>query len=459
VNPSNNSNPILIVEDDPDVRKLLELTLSGFGHAVECATDGEEALRRFHELGGRIGLALVDVNMPRRNGIDVAREMRRADPLLPIIVISGVCTPQQAAEAIKSGANDFIAKPFYPEELRTLVAKAIGSRAPAPAVSARINGMEAIEAEIDQVAVSDVPILLLGESGVGKEVLARKLHAKSPRASREFVKINCAALPSELLESELFGHERGAFTGADQAKVGMFELAQGGVLLLDEIGDMDVRLQAKLLQVLQDHEFRRVGGRELIRVDVRVFAATHRDLEQMIDIGEFRADLYYRLNVIRICVPPLRERRDEILPLARQFWSKHSTPGGAPEIPRLMEKALLDYDWPGNVRELENVIRRFLVLQNADLIALELSTRRRPVERAFHPEPVPPAPQANGVAALDQVAAAKREAESQLILEALRATHWNRRKAAARLQIDYRALLYKMKRLSIGEREMSGAAS
>jgi two-component system, NtrC family, response regulator AtoC len=440
---------ILIAEDDPDIRKLLELALTASGYEVECASDGADALRRYHELAGRLRLALLDVLLPGVDGVEVTRQIRRADPLLPIVVVSGVCTPRQAAEAIRSGANDFVEKPFHVEELRRVIAQAIGTRT-ASELSGRIDGMSEIEASLHQVAASDVPVLLQGESGVGKEVLARRLHSLSARASRPFVKINCAALPSELLESELFGHERGAFTGADQPKAGMFELAQGGVLLLDEIGDMDVRLQAKLLQALQDHEFRRVGGRELIKVDVRILAATHRDLERMIDAGGFRADLYYRLNVITLRVPPLRERRDEILPIARQLWAKHSSPGPEPEIPRLMEKALLDYDWPGNVRELENVIRRFLVMQNADLIALELNTRRRPERQPASGQA--PAPRGTYVpAALDRVAAAQREAESRLILEALTSTRWNRRKAAAKLQIDYRALLYKMKRLSIGE--------
>jgi two-component system, NtrC family, response regulator AtoC len=450
--PSRAAKSILIVEDDPDVRMVLELTLKTAGYHIECAVDGDDALRRFDEIAGQVGLVVLDLMMPGPDGIEVVKRIRQVDPVIPIIVTSGICTPQQAAEAIKSGAHDFLAKPFYPEQLRRLVAKMMDSRPPSPEAGERISGMDAIEAALDQISASDVPVMLRGESGVGKEVLARKLHARSRRASGEFVKINCAALPPELLESELFGHERGAFTGADQQKIGMFEVAHGGILMLDEIGDMDARLQAKLLQVLQDHEFRRVGGRELVRVDVRILSATHRDLEKMIETGEFRSDLYYRLNVITLRVPPLRERRRDILPLARQFWVKHSTAGAEPEIPPLMEKALFDYDWPGNIRELENVIRRFLVLQNADLIALELNTRHRPLERnAAAKEPSRPSNSTG--AALHEVEAEKREAESQLILEALNATNWNRRKAAAKLQIDYRALLYKMKRLSIAERQ------
>jgi two-component system response regulator AtoC len=304
-----------------------------------------------------------------------------------------------------------------------------------------------IEASLDQVASSDVPVLLQGESGVGKEVLGRKLHAKSQRAAKPFLKINCAALPSDLLESELFGYERGAFTGADQCKPGLFELAQGGTILLDEIGDMDIRLQAKLLQVLQDHEFRRVGGKEVVRVDVRILAATNRNLSERIQDGEFRADLFYRLNVIAICLPPLRERKGEILSLAQTFWEKYGvTFNSPPEIPPLLKKALLDYHWPGNIRELENVIRRFLVLQNAEAIATELN-------RARHTAPAAPRPVK--VAALEQVEIAKKEAESQLILQALRSANWNRRKAAAELKIDYRALLYKIKRLSIEEQSIA----
>jgi two-component system response regulator AtoC len=436
---------ILVVEDDPAVRKLLYMTLSQNGYGVECAADGGEALPRLTQPGDPIALMLLNLSIPGRNGIEILREIRFRGYTLPIIAISGQSTPEQAAEAIKSGADDFLSKPFRFDDLHTAIHRALRTRV--AAVDESRYRMSMIEASLDQVASSDVPVLLQGESGVGKEVLGRKLHAKSQRAAKPFLKINCAALPSDLLESELFGYERGAFTGADQCKPGLFELAQGGTILLDEIGDMDIRLQAKLLQVLQDHEFRRVGGKEVVRVDVRILAATNRNLSERIQDGEFRADLFYRLNVIAICLPPLRERKGEILSLAQTFWEKYGvTFNSPPEIPPLLKKALLDYHWPGNIRELENVIRRFLVLQNAEAIATELNRARHTAPAAQRPVKV---------AALEQVEIAKKEAESQLILQALRSANWNRRKAAAELKIDYRALLYKIKRLSIEEQSIA----
>ena len=449
---------ILVVEDDPVVRKLLYMTLSKNGYGIEFAADGDEALTHLTKPGEHIDLILLDLSMPGRNGIEILREIRFRGYTLPIIMLSGQSTPEQGAEAIKSGANDFLSKPFKLDDLHAAVLRSLRTRIAVEGVSRQESPcrMGMIEASLDQVASSDVPVLLQGESGVGKEVLGRKLHAKSPRASKPFLKINCAALPSELLESELFGHERGAFTGADHFKPGLFELAEGGTILLDEIGDMDIRLQAKLLQVLQDHEFRRVGGKELIRVNVRILAATHRNLSERIQNGEFREDLFYRLNVIAICVPPLRERKGEIPSLAQSFWEKYGVAfNSPPEIPPLLKKALLDYHWPGNIRELENLIRRFLVLQNAEGIATELS-RARQTEGIAPKAPAAASPVK--AAALEQVETAKKEAESQLILQALRGTNWNRRKAAKVLKIDYRSLLYKIKRLAIEEQSIAQSA-
>lgn len=317
--------------------------------------------------------------------------------------------------------------------------------------------MRRIQCAMKRISASDVPVLLQGESGVGKEIVARHLHALSSRAGRPFLKLNCAALPAELLESELFGYERGAFTGAFKSKPGKFEMAEGGVILLDEIGDMDYRLQAKLLQVLQDHEFHRLGGRETVRVDVRVMAATHCDLEEGIRERRFREDLYYRLNVVTIEVPPLRERKDEILRLAELFLTKYMTDGEPMlEMTPRLEQALLVYDWPGNVRELENTMRRFLVFGDPEMLADELLLKKSRSQTASLP--TRPAPlfqrptfdgQESSVPTLERVNQASKEAESDLILSALDSTRWNRKQAAALLNIDYKALLYKMKKLSI----------
>jgi two-component system response regulator AtoC len=347
--------------------------------------------------------------------------------------------------------------------------------------------MRDLEMLAPSIGRSHAPVLIHGETGVGKEVLARQIHAHSSRAKRRMLKLNCAALPSELVESELFGYERGAFTGAFQKKPGMFELADGGTILLDEIGDMDFRLQAKLLQVLQDNEFQRLGGKETIRVDVRVIAATHRDLEKRIADERFREDLYYRLNVVSLSVPPLRERRDDIIALAGFFIRKHAEPGTAiVKIPPRLQELLLEYHWPGNVRELENLVRRFLIFPDARYVEQYLSSKLapKPANEPVHIEIIPAAapPQidapvtpanvsdgttgvngtkgANGHAVVNseseevtpvlvQVANAKREAERAAILAALRATKWNRRQASVRLQTDYKGLLYKMKVLSI----------
>jgi len=312
--------------------------------------------------------------------------------------------------------------------------------------------MQEVYAMAAAVGPSDTPVLIQGETGVGKEVLARQLHSLSLRAHKPFFKLNCAALPSELVESELFGYERGAFTGAFQRKPGMFELADGGTLLLDEIGDMDFKLQAKLLQVLQDHEFQRLGGKETVRVDVRVIAATHNDLEKAIAGGKFRQDLYYRLNVVTLYVPPLRERKDDIIPLAKILSEKHAH-GDANKIditPQL-QQALLVHDWPGNVRELENVIRKLVVLRDPQLISRDLNERAARRSISVTPSLSVSTVETVPVSApiLEQVRRAKHQAETEAILAALTSTQWNRKKAAPLLKIDYKALLYKMKKLGI----------
>jgi two-component system response regulator AtoC len=312
--------------------------------------------------------------------------------------------------------------------------------------------MRKVYAMAAQIGPSEAPVLIQGETGSGKEVLARFLHSLSRRANRPFVKLNCAALPSELVESELFGYERGAFTGAFQRKPGMFEMANGGTLLLDEIGDMDFKLQAKLLQVLQDHEFQRLGGKETVRVDVRVIAATHNDLEKSMATGSFREDLYYRLNVVSLYVPPLRDRKEDIVPLSRILMRKYAPDEvSAPEITPALQQAMLLHDWPGNVRELENLVRKLLVLRSPDLIAQDL--RARAARKALAAAPaleLPPSKEAGGSAPiLEQVTQAKEQAETEAILAVLNSTRWNRKKAANLLKIDYKALLYKMKKLGI----------
>ncbi len=313
------------------------------------------------------------------------------------------------------------------------------------------------EAWLADIAASDVPVLLTGETGVGKEVMARRIYRQSPRSRKPFVKINCAALPSELLESELFGYEPGAFTGALKSTPGKFEIADGGVILLDEIGDMDIRLQAKLLHVLQDGEFHRLGATRLIRVSIRLLAATHRDLVAAVAEGRFRQDLYYRLNVITIRIPPLRERRDEIVPLAQFFLQKHANPElPVPLLTPALQDALLRYSWPGNIRELENVIRGYLVFRDPAPVVRELlsGTSSRPERSARNGTPGPQ----HGLGPLARLDRARSDEMAKQIKDALEASRWNRRKAARLLQIDYSALLYRMKKLGISANTPSIAA-
>jgi two-component system response regulator AtoC len=430
---------------------------------VQFAEDGEEVLRFLRTSGQSIDAVLLDLIMPNIDGLEALVEIRRADPALPVIVLSGdFQTPANIINAMKYGATDFLAKPVGHQALKEALEKAIGARQaltcqkPQPG-SDRLRGfvgnapkIREIQAMTGRVGWCGVPVLIQGETGSGKEVLARELHAHSPRANKPFLKLNCAALPSELVESELFGHEKGAFTGAFQKKPGMFEMASGGTILLDEIGDMDVKLQAKLLQVLQDQEFHRIGGNETIRVDVRVIAATHRDLEKAIAENTFREDLYYRLNVITIHFPPLRERREDILPLAEFLWKKHLGTGPLP-LTADLERVFSTYQWPGNVRELENTVRKLIVLRDPELIAKDLLARAARkqkdavVDKTDSALPAVPT-------LLEEVTKAKQHAEMEAILSALNSTRWNRKHAAALLKVDYKALLYKMKKLGIDDK-------
>jgi two-component system response regulator AtoC len=460
-----NGRTILVGEDEMEVRGYLDMALKCLGYNVELAQDGDEVLSCLQSSTSEISAILLDIMMPNRTGMEILGEIHEMAPNLPVIMVSAASSPPDVVTAMKNGATDFLCKPVALDDLRSAIVRALEMKAREDVVAVRntapITGsfigrnarIQEIQALIGQIGWSEAPVLIQGETGSGKEVLARELHAQSPRANKPFVKLNCAALPSELVESELFGYERGAFTGAFQKKSGMFEVADGGTILLDEIGDMDVRLQAKLLQVLQDQEFQRIGGKATIKVDVRVMAATHRDLEKAIIDRTFREDLYYRLNVINVVLPPLRERPEDIVPLAEFILKKH-TPPNTPMIRftgRLIQ-AMTGYHWPGNVRELENMMRRLLVLRDADMIARELmskSSARKPVWAAPVPESPAALPEPEDAPILAQVTKAKQRAETDAILAALNSTHWNRKQAAALLEIDYKALLYKMKKLGV----------
>ncbi len=355
------------------------------------------------------------------------------------------------SESILSNTMQKVAQPFEPPA-GTGSNNAHAGSVDQPRGIYAANANHYTEEFLRRVGLSDVPVLLHGETGVGKEVMARRLWAYSSRSGKPFFKLNCTALPSDLIESELFGYDKGAFTGATADKPGKFELAQNGTILLDEIGDMDIRLQAKLLQVLQDGEVQPLGSARLIKVNVRVMAATHRNLRAAIAQGSFREDLYYRLSVINITVPPLRERRDEILPLAEKLLLRHMASGSAPpEIPEALKRAMLAHPWPGNVRELENLMRRLIIYQDTNLLIAEMADtvatarRRRATDRIAEVPRVP--------TNFNHFAEASRTAESKLLIETLESSRWNRRQAAQRLDLDYKAFLYKLQKYGIVDRK------
>jgi two-component system response regulator AtoC len=491
---------IAVVDDDPAFAEYLSTLLTAWGYDVNRFSSGPELL---HALGSGQppDVVLLDVLMPQMDGLETLKAARAAHPALQVIMLSGTQVPSTIVDAVRFGAVDYVVKPDDPEGLGEAALEiAIRNAAEKVRLTSEVARLRAQVADdpdgaqpcwgaglpmrnvltmVERVAESDVSVLISGESGVGKEVIARELHRRSTRRAHQFIKVNCAALPAELLESELFGHERGAFTGAQVMRIGKFEFANQGTILLDEIGEMPASLQAKLLHVLQDREFTRLGSNRPVSVDVRVIAATNRDLEQMIRAGTFREDLYYRLQVIEIRVPALRDRRDEIVPLAEFFLIKYAARYGRSALrpSAKLREAFLAYPWPGNVRELENVIKRFVILQDEELVLAEL---QRP--RTFDPAPhsdngahelAPhvdrePRPVMNGDSVRDAAAGAVDGASStagvtlpelarrasiaverQAIQQTLDQFRWNRRKAARALGVSYKTLLNKMKECGI----------
>ena len=467
---------ILVLEDQAEPPGAsVRSTLGELGYFVKTAEDGDEVVTQIATAQLRPSAVFLDFALPYSETIVTLKNLRSIDPRLPVIMLAAAPSTLDVVTAMKSGATDLLLKPVAVEELRVALSRALDNGSDESTNSTRTvaapksdrfascnSRMRQIEQLTETIGRSESPVLIQGETGTGKEIYARRLHACSSRAGKTFLKLNCAALPSELVESELFGYERGAFTGAFQRKAGMFELANGGTLLLDEIGDMDVRLQAKLLQVLQDNEFQRIGGKT-VRVDVRILAATHRNLEEAISQNTFREDLYYRLNVVTVELPPLRERAEDILPLTWHLIRKHAIPGRPlSAITPQLHEALSQYPWPGNIRELENVVRRLIILRDPDLLARELLERVGRKILAVAPR-IPPATALTGTVGnlktLDEVNQSRREAESDVILEALETTHWNRKRAADLLQIDYKALLYKMKKLGLDEGRAAAATN
>jgi DNA-binding NtrC family response regulator len=378
---------VLIVDDDDSNREYLSVLLTAIGFQTECVSGGVAALERLAR-DNAPDVVVLDVLMPQPDGMETLKRYRAAGGRVPVVMCSALDESDTIVKAMRAGAADYITKPFNSDELREVLERVAGDGA-RPRVSqptgikqtqprlGKSPAMQRIDELIGRIADADVPVLITGESGVGKDVVAREIHARSPRANKVFVKINCAALPGELLESELFGHERGSFTGAQRTKPGQFELADGGTLFLDEIGEMPVSLQAKLLQALQDGEFYRVGGQRKIKVDARVLVATNVDLARAMERGTFREDLYYRLNVVQVAIPPLRDRRDDIPMLLDHFVEKYGKRYGRQlSLPTELVERFLAYDFPGNIRELENLVRRLTVLRDPMYVLAELKEKQ-----------------------------------------------------------------------------------
>ncbi|MBD3366880.1 MAG: response regulator [Candidatus Eisenbacteria bacterium] len=437
---------ILIVDDQESVRELLSAVLTEDGHEVDCAHDGETGVRTVGE--GFHDVVLLDIRMPKLDGVEALREIKEQSPGTAVIMMTAYASVETAVTTMKLGAFDYVTKPIDIDEVRAAIQRftersddETPDEPDAEAGDDIVGVSRAWRETLDtahRAAESDATILLLGESGTGKEVLAHEIHRASPRSSKPFVAVNCSAIPEGLLESELFGHERGAFTGAVKQKRGRFELADGGTAFLDEIGDMSEGLQAKLLRFLQDRTFQRVGGSRPMTVDVRVIAATNRDLEQDIRDGRFREDLFFRLNVVTITAPPLRERVDDIPPLVEHFLGAHAPRGSKPKkvSPKAM-RTIMAYDWPGNVRELENAVQRAIVLSRGETIFPEhLPARVRAA--------------AGGEGREDPATGrTMREVERDAIVRTLRETDGNRTHAAKILGISRRTLQNKIKEYDI----------
>ena len=449
---------ILIVEDEAKMRRLLELNLGEDGFTALSAGDAETGVKLLRE--NTIDLVVTDLKRPGMNGLDFLQAIKRQNAALPVVVMTAFGTVETAVEAMKAGASDYVLKPFSLSEMRMVIRKeldvhalreenrslreALGKRYAHPNVVARSTKMQEVLAIVERVAPTNSTVLLGGESGVGKDLVARAIHEKSRRASGPFIKINSSAIPENLLESELFGYERGAFTGATASKPGKFELADKGTLFLDEIGDVPPAIQVKLLRVLQEREFERLGGTRTVKVDVRLIAATNRDLREALEQGTFREDLYYRLNVVPIDIAPLRQRKEDIPDLVNLFISRFAGDSGKPVksiAPEAMQ-ILVNYHWPGNVRELQNIIERACALAKGPVLeAADIHLDLRPAKAA------------NGTSGFLPEGMTLEHWEDEMIQEALRRAHGNKSQAARLLGLSRNALRYRLSKIGIADEE------
>jgi len=457
---------ILIVEDEPKMLRLLELNLADDGYTTRTASTAENGLKIL--ASDKIDLVLSDVKLPGMNGLEFLQAVKRANAAVPVVMMTAYGTVENAVEAMKDGASDFVLKPFSIEEIKLIVRKelevrrlheenrqlreALGQRYQFDNIVANSHRMQEVLATVEQVAPTNATVLLGGESGVGKDMIARAIHQHSRRVNGPFIKINCTAIPENLLESELFGYEKGAFTGATNTKPGKFELADKGTIFLDEIGDMPGTLQVKLLRVLQEREFERLGGTRTIKVDVRVVAATNQDLRAALEQGTFREDLYYRLNVVPISIPPLREHKEDIPYLVDHFIARFAESSGksiegiAPEALKL----LVDFHWPGNVRELENIIERAVVMASGTRI--ETGDIRLDVAAPGGSSAPSPAGESSAAIfladgmTLDQY-------EDTLIRQALQRAGGNKSQAARLLGLSRNALRYRLSKIGVTDEQ------
>jgi len=452
---------ILIVEDEAKMRRLLELNLGEDGFRTLSAGDAEAGLKLLQE--NAVDLVVTDLKLPGMNGLEFLQAIKRQNGALPVVVMTAFGTVETAVEAMKAGASDYVLKPFSLSEMRMVIRKeldvrnlreenrslreALGKRYAHPNVVARSVKMQEVLATVERVAPTNSTVLLGGESGVGKDLIARAIHEKSRRAAGPFIKINSTAIPENLLESELFGYEKGAFTGAVASKPGKFELADKGTLFLDEIGDVPPATQVKLLRVLQEREFERLGGTRTVKVDVRLIAATNRDLREALEQGTFREDLYYRLNVVPIDIAPLRERKEDIPDLVNLFISRFAGDSGKPVkgiAPEAMQ-ILAHHHWPGNVRELQNIIERACALATGTVLEagdIHLDVR--------------PAKAVNGASGFLPEGMTLEHWEDEMIQEALRRANGNKSQAARLLGLSRNALRYRLSKIGIadeGERD------
>jgi len=451
---------ILVADDHDAIRRGLVRGLTEAGHEVEEASNGNQAIERLTD--NYFDVVLSDLKMGGSDGMDVLRTTRALHPTTAVILMTAFGTVNTAVEAMKIGAFDYVQKPFEIEEMEVKIEKALEvkrlkneieylrdaqqDRYDFEKIIGTSPALQRVLDIVKKVAKSNTTVLVRGETGTGKELIAGAIHHNSLRTSRNFVKVNCAALQENLLESELFGHEKGAFTGADKQRIGRFEQADGGTLFLDEIGDMSASTQAKILRVLQEHEFERLGGTRTLRVDVRLVAATNRDLPAMVAGGQFREDLYYRLNVVSIEMPPLRERKDDIVPLANTFIRKFSA-----ELKKKMggvepdaQKLLMRYNWPGNIRELENTIERAMLLaEGKAIVGGDLRLGEAPAAGG------PGRDQPSTVVKIPPTGIPLEDVERSALIEALKMSNWVQKDAAELLSISPRVMNYKIKTLGI----------